>query len=230
MVPNVQEHAVSFQLRMQEIGERVSQEARRERERRLGPFITISRQAAAGGIEVARRLGDWLDCPVLDKELVETIAEQQDIPPRLLELMDETSSNWLQDDLITLVDPRMIVQDSYAQRLGKIVILAAYDGPVVIVGRGAQYILPADKGLHVRIVADRDTRLRRLIHETGLEGPAAEDRLDQIDSSRDEFVHRLFRRSVNDPSPYDLVIDSTRIGIDGSVQLIQLAYEVRGLA
>jgi cytidylate kinase len=215
---------------MQEIGERVAQEARREREHRLGPFITISRQAAAGGREVARQLGEWLGCSVLDKELVQTIAEQQNVPPRFMELMDETKTNWLQDDLITLVDPRMMVQDSYAQRLGKIIILAAYDGPVVIVGRGAQYILPNQKGLHVRIVADRAVRLERLQAETGREGQAAEEQLDEIDSSRDEFVHRVFRRSVHDLSPYDLVIDSTRLGVEGAVRLIQTAYEVRGFA
>ncbi len=230
MVRNIQEHAVSFQLRMQEIGERVSQEARREREHRLGPYITISRQAAAGGHEVARRLGEWLGCAVLDKEIVETIAEERNLSPRFLELIDETKSNWLQDDLITLVDPRMMVQDSYAQMLGKIVILAAYDGPVVIVGRGAQYILPAERGLHVRIVAERAVRLERLKAQTGLDGQAAEERLDEIDTSRDEFVHRLFRRSVNDLLPYDLVIDSTRLGDEGAVRLIQTAYEVRGFS
>ena len=228
---NVQIRAVEFQGRFHAVLTRAA-EAGRQREpdaAEIGPYITISRQAASGGAEIARMVADRWGWSVLDKELVEDIARRLEVAPRLLELMDETRTNWFSGSFLTLLEPRLLTQDSYVLMLGKIVLLAAYDGRVVIVGRGAGLMLPREPGLAVRVIAPREARLARLCREEGLDPRVAAKRLDQIEASRENFVRRHLRCDPQDPACYDLVVDSEALGLEGAAELICHAAELRGL-
>jgi cytidylate kinase len=72
-------------------------------------------------------------------------------------------------------------------------------------------------------------RLKSFADREGLDRKAAGARLDQIDNSRADFVRRQFHADVRDASNYDLVLDSVRFGLGGSVDLICRALELRGL-
>ena len=124
-----------------DILERAAKETR-PTEKKLGPYLTISRQAGAGAADLASMLASRLGWSVLDKELVDELAGRLEVSPKLLELMDETKSNWLRDTLFNLVESRLVIQDSYVDMLGRVALLAAYDGNVIIVGRGAHFFLP----------------------------------------------------------------------------------------
>jgi len=172
------------------------------REPALGPYLTVSREVASGGTEVAIRVGERLGWKVLGRELVQDLAHQLELDPRLLDLMDETRVGWFSETLLNLFNSR---------------------------GRAANLILPPEKGLRVRIVAPREFRVAALVDREGLELRAAGNRLDKIDDSRAEFVRRHFRIEAADPYYYDLVIDTFRFGIGASADLICRALEVRGL-
>lgn len=227
---NVQMRAVEFQGRFHDVLTRAAADARREPARNeLGPYITISRQAATGGVEIAHMVAKRWGWSVLDKELVEGIAHHLELAPRMLELMDETRTDWFSESFLTLLEPRLLTQDSYVSMLCKIVLLAAYDGRVIIVGRGAGLMLPREPGLAVRIVAPRASRLARLCHQENLEPRAAGKRLDEIDASRETFVRRHFHCDPEDPTCYDLVVDSDALGLEGAAEIICHAAELRGL-
>ncbi len=194
----------------------------------LGPFVTVSRQLGSGGSEVARRVGDRLGWRVLDRELVEQLAERLEVSPKLVELMDETRSNWFREALLSLVEPRLVEQQAYVAVLGKVMLLAAYDGKVVIVGRGANFLLPRSSGLRVLVGAPRAERSRRLAEREKLAATAADRRLDELDQARADFIRRNFGAEVNDPQHYDLVLDSVAFGLEGCVDLVCAALEVKG--
>ena len=118
-----------------------------------GPYIAISRQAGSRGTEVAHIVGQQLGWDVLDKELLDFIAQRYKLPRDMLEIVDETRANWFHDVLGTFFDSRLVSQDSYVTHLERIMYLAALHGNVVFVGRGAQCVLPRSNGVAVRIIA-----------------------------------------------------------------------------
>jgi hypothetical protein len=219
-----------FRMRMQALLERAASPTEAASAPVLGPYLTISREAESGGAEVARRVGERLGWPVLDRELVEILAKSLELEPRLLELMDETKVNWFSETLLNLFESRLVLQDSYVSLLSRCIALAAYDGPVIIVGRAANLVLPPEAGLRVRVVAPRRLRLQAMAAREGLDERAAGLRLDAIDRSRVDFVRRHYHSDPADASHYDLVIDAARFGLAGSADLICRALVLRGLA
>jgi cytidylate kinase len=197
---------------------------------KMGPYLAVSRQAGSGGAEVARRVGERLGWSVLDRELVEGLARKLELSPKLLELMDETRANWFSDTLLNLMNSRLVTQHSYVALLGKVTALAASEGRVVFVGRGAHLMLPRAAGLSVRVVASMEFCVRQIREREGLDERAATRRVEELDASRADFIRRQFHRDPDDPRLYDLVIDTSVFGIDGAVELIQRAVELRGMA
>ncbi len=220
------ESGVESRLRLDEVLGRVADE--KAPPRKLGPFITISRQLGSGGAEVANRVGERLGFKVLDRELVEQLAEQLEVSPQMLQLMDETRSNWFRDAILSLVEPRLVEQPSYVGMLGKTMLLASYDGNVVFVGRGSNFLLPPVGGLRVLVVAPRADRMQRVRKREGLDLRGAERRLAELDHGRTDFIRRNFHADVNDPAHYDLVVDTSAFGIEGAVELIARALELKG--
>jgi len=218
-----------FRMRFRRLLERAALDDEPPREPALGPYLTVSREAESSGAEVARRVGERLGWRVLGRELVQDLAHQLEIEPRLLELMDETRIGWFSETLLNLFNSRLVLQGSYVSMLSRSIALAACDGPVVIVGRAANLILPPEFGLRVRIVAPRGLRVAALANRESLDLQAAGDRLDKVDSNRADFVRRHFHSDAADPHHYDLAIDTARFGIDGASDLICRALQLRGL-
>jgi cytidylate kinase len=230
----VLEHAVERQFRWRNLLERIEEEvqaARRAEEikPRLGPYISISRQAGAGGGEIAAALGEKLGWQVLDKTIVESMAERFHMDPAMLALFDETKTNWIRETLGSLLDPHLVSQDAYVAHLGQMVMLAAYQGHVVFVGRGAQFFLPRERGLCVRIVAPEKDRVAHLRDQAQVSDKEARGLLSKIEQGRDQFIRRYFRHDTADPALYDLVVNSAIFGWEKSAEVILAAYRLRGL-
>jgi len=220
---------VEFRMRLQRLLERAALDKEPPHEQALGPFLTVSREAGSGGTEVAHSVGERMGWKVLGRELVQDLAHQLGLQPRVLELMDETRIDWFSETLLNLFNSRLILQGSYVSMLSRSIALAACDGPVVIVGRAANLILPPRFGLRVRIVAPRELRLAALADREGLDLRVASDRLDKVDASRADFVRRHFHIEAADPHYYDLVIDTIRLGARAAADLVCRALELRGL-
>lgn len=218
-----------FRLRFQELLKRAAAQAEISVEPVFGPYLTISREAGSGGAEVARLVGLLLGWPVLDRELVQDLAERVGLEPRLLELMDETRINWFSETLLNLFNSRLLLQDSFVSMLSRGMALAAFENPVVIVGRAGNLVLTPDRGLRVRIVAPREMRVAVLLDREGLDLRSAGRHLDTLDASRIDFVRRHFHCDPTDPQHYDLVINVALCGVDGAAEIIGRALEVRGL-
>ena len=218
-----------FRMRFQGLLERAALAADAEKAPVPGPYVTISREAGSGGSEIARRLGERIGWSVLDRELVNELAQRLELEPRLLELMDETRVGWFSETLLNLFNSRLVLQDSYVSMLSRVIALAAFEGQVIIVGRGANLVLPPDSGLRVRVVAPRGLRQAALAESERLDLKAAGIQLENTDKSRADFVRRHFRSDPRDATYYDLVIDSASFGLDGCTDLICRAIEIRGL-
>jgi len=193
-------------------------------------YLTVSREEGSGGGEIACEVGKTLGWEVFDKNLLERVSQRYHLSHPMLKLVDEVRSNWVHDVLGTWMDRRVIPPEKYVACLRGVVLTAARHGHVVLVGRGAQFLLPREKGLVVRIIAPKKFRIERTMQEKGLDAEAARRLVENTDRNRREFVRRYFHHDVEDPHLFDLVINVERIGISGAVAQIvsalQTAYQV----
>jgi cytidylate kinase len=209
-------------VRTQELADRAVQ-SRRQRTAIDLCFVTVSREAGAGGGQFACELGRRLGWPVLDKNLLDQVAERFHEPRVMLDLVDETPSNWVYDVLGTWMDRRIITHEKYVAHLSRVISTAARHGSVVLVGRGAQFLLPRDKTLAVRVVASEKYRIEQLMRLRGIGFGDARRAMQETDRGRQEFVQRFFRHDASDPRLYDLVLNMERLGQEAAVGLVAAA-------
>jgi cytidylate kinase len=123
-------------------------------------------------------------------------------------------------DLTEATDERAIV----AQTEEDLIREAAAAGDVVIIGRGAHVILQDHPHVvRVRLVADPQVRLRRLVDEGRLTPAARMADVINVDRERDRFVHERFGVASEDALAYDLVVNTTHIPLADVPALIDAA-------
>ena len=186
-------------------------------------YLSISREAGAGGSTVAELVGKRLGWEVLGKELLDRIAQRFHSNRMMLELVDETPSNWVYDVLGTWMDSKVIPHETYVVQLGRVVMAAAKHGNAVFVGRGSQFFLPREKGLCVRLIASEQFRIENLMRLKSLEEPEAKRFMREVDCGRREFAQKFFSHDVTDPHFYDLVVNTAQIGMECAAEVILTA-------
>lgn len=189
-----------------------------------GPYIAVSREAGSGGTEIAMEVARRLGFDVLDKELLDFMANRYKLPRDMLDVVDETRANWFHDVLGGFFDSRLVSQDAYVAHLQRLVYLAALHGNVVFVGRAAHFILPRQSGLAVRIIAPKPQRVEYVLQRRNLQPETAARLVDDLDGARAEFCRRHFHRDVRDPMEYDLVINTGRVSVEAAAELIVEAF------
>lgn len=206
------------------IGTRVD---RPHRPKSVGCYIALSREAGAGGSEIAQLLGERLGWQVLDRALLEHVADQARVDPSVLKLVDETETNWVYDVLGVWMDAQLVPHQRYVAYLTRVVMQAARLGQVVFVGRGASFLLPRHDGVNVRVIAPLDFRVERVSRLRGLNAVQAKRYIEETDRGRKEFVKRFFHHDVDDPHHYDLVLNSAHFGLEGSVEQVLTAARAK---
>lgn len=217
--------AAERQMRAWELSQRIAERAERidqghGRMRGLGYYVSISREVGAGGSEVGQFVGARLGWEVLDKNLLDQVAEHYQLSRSMLELVDETQASWVYDILGAWVDRKIIPHEKYVIDMERIVLRAARRGNVVFVGRGAQFLLPAERVLAVRLIAPEACRAARVAKAMTLDPERAKQYIAEVDRGRREFVERFLHRDITDPHLYDLVIRTDRIGLEPAADLI----------
>ena len=194
--------------------------------------ITIARQLGAGGESVANRLADALGWRLLDRALVERVADELEVAPEQVEACAERVEGFAERLGVYLAEgfPEMlpigaaslrVSPEAAARAAHRIVAAVAKEGPAVIVGHGAQCILQGHPDvLHVLVHAPPATRVDRVARHFALEPRAAAERVKQSDSDRRRYIREHFSREWLDPALYHLCIDTGRFGVEGAAELI----------
>ncbi len=184
------------------------------------PFVTISRQTGAGGSSLGCRVAELLKWQLLDHELLHHIAETYHLPESMLEYVDEHSSGWVYEIFGKWLYDRAVTQTEYVTHLGQTLLTAVHHESTVIVGRGARFLLPRERGVAVRVVAPLNQRVERICELHGLDRPAAKKYVEKNDAERREFVERYFHHDVTDPNAYDLVINREFVDLETAAGFI----------
>jgi cytidylate kinase len=191
-------------------------------------FITLSRMVGAGGSQFAQTLGERLSWPVFDKQILQAMAGDDQVRARLYEALDERDVSWIDDTLRWLLEGEFR-QDVYFHRLSETILALARKGPAVFLGRGADLILPRDRGLRIYLIASRETCLHNFAQRNAVSEELARTLIDRIQHERDEFVRRRFGRAASRPTRYDLVLNMTHLTLPEGVELVCQALRLRGV-
>lgn len=187
----------------------------------IRPWITISRCFGSGGGEVAQRLSARLNYEIFDREIVDTLIRETAFRAAILESLDERDRSSLEIWIEGLLRGRLVDKEDYLRSLARVVGVIAMHGHAILVGRGANFILDSDRGIHVRIVAPLEQRVETIARIRSVSLDDARRLVQQVDEERAAFIRRHFHREIEDPLAYDLVVNSARLGVDTTVELIE---------
>ncbi|HEX4600361.1 MAG TPA: cytidylate kinase-like family protein [Gemmatimonadales bacterium] len=206
------------------------------------PVITITRQYASGGSDVARLVAAQLEWDVIDNEFVDAVARRAGLPaaevaereeraPGLLERLARTLAVASPEMFMTaLAVPRVEADEAAIVKLTERVIAeAAAHGRIVLVGRGAQAVLAQRRdAFHVYVVAAKPWRMIHAVQRLGLDPATVERVVDDTDRQRDQYVRTYYARRRDDVANYDLVVNTERLGIDGAAGVVVAEAKRRG--
>ncbi len=203
--------------------------------------ITIGRQFGSGGRYVGRLLAEKLGIPFYDKELLTEAAKISGICEEILEDHDEKPSRSLLFSALSGAQLRGDMSMMYMEMpLNHRIFMAQFDairqiaaqGPCVIVGRCADYVLKEQKNaVSFFVKADMESRKARAVEYYGIAPEKAEDAIRKADKRRASYYNYYATASWGDVDNYDMCVDTGVIGVEGAVELmaryVQLHEEKR---
>ncbi|HIV23642.1 MAG TPA: cytidylate kinase-like family protein [Candidatus Merdiplasma excrementigallinarum] len=196
-------------------------------------IITIGRQFGSGGHQVGRKLAKELGLKIYDKELLKLVAEESGICEKVLENYDEKPTSSLLYSIVMDVYPSM---NYVGTTLNQQIYQAQYDAirrlgereSCVIVGRGADYILRDCKDLtSVFVHAPLDFRVKRVAEFEHITEAKARDMVIKADKKRASFYNFQTEKKWGAVDSYNLAVDTSDLGIDGAVKLIQQYIRIK---
>jgi cytidylate kinase len=215
------DHIIDEQVRKWEI-----MRSKNRKEEKEIPVITVSREPGSGGKVIAKGLADSLGWDLFHGEIIQKMAESAQISSRVLSTLDEKGLNLLEDWISELVFEKHLWPDQYLHHLMKVIGTIREHGRAVIVGRGANFILPPEAQFRVRVVCPMKTRVENVARDFGTSKTEAEGRIIQTESDRRAFVRKYFHADVGSPINYDLTINTGSMSIDAAVQAIKGALGI----
>ena len=202
-------------------------------------IVTIRGQKGTDVSEIGKVVAATLGADYVDREIIAQVAERlkrkeddveaKEMPPgslwgRIEEALDKAGTYGFGEAFPGAYLPVWEIplnNDLYAQALEIVVKEIVKKGPIVIHGRGSQFILrDVPEAFHVFLVADLNIRVGQMMKETGLGEQAAREEIRRSDASRHEFVKRYFKTDLEDPVHYDLVVNVGKLRPADAAHLI----------
>ena len=200
-------------------------------------IITIARQFGSGGREIGKALSEKLGIPYYDKELISLAAKESGMDAEVFNNVDERATNSLLYSLsmglysfgnsfsamgdLPVNDRLYILQHKIIKKL-------AEDGPCVIVGRCADYVLKdRDNCINLFIHANMDYRKKRAIEIHGVDKARAEQIVNKTDKVRANYYSFYSGQKWGLAQNYDLCIDSSKLTTEQAVELVEAYINIK---
>lgn len=200
--------------------------------------ITIGREYGSGGKYIGERLAEELNLKLYDKELLNKVAEESGMDLNILEQMDEKQeecfwytfamSLYQQESIDTLTE--IPSNEKIFIEQAKIIEELAEKEDCIIIGRCSNVILRNKPNvLNIFVYSSKlDFKVQRKMQygkfEDELEAIKA---IERIDKERETYYNYFTKENWGDRKSYDLMIDTSKIGVDKAVELIKEYLKLR---
>ena len=183
-------------------------------------IITIGREYGAGGHTVAKRIAAVLKIPYYDKEIIKIAAEKSGLTEEMIKGTEEHDTgrsllSWIfPSGSISAYDRAILAQAQTIRRV-------AEEGPCIIVGRGADYILrDVSNTVNVFLYAHWKDKLQYAMDTYGDTPEQAARRVRNTDAARESYYHYLTKRKWGDLKNYHLSLNSSPVGKEACAEII----------
>lgn len=193
----------------------------------MNRIITISREFGSGGRTIGKQTAERLGIPCYDQELIEKIEEKSGFAKEFIAERGEYTlrGGWLANAFADRSLNGLSVQDYLWTLQRKTIMELAEEGPCVIVGRCADYILEGKANLlKVFIHASIESRAKRIVEKYGESDASPEKRLRDKDIRRSSYYRFYTDVEWGIAKNYDIALDSGTLGIDRCVEIITSLY------
>lgn len=188
-------------------------------------IITISREFGSGGRTVGKRTAEQLGIPCYDRELIQKIVGKSGFDEGYIKSLDETAPGGFQASAFSNRTFGQTNEDYLWNMQRKVILELAEQGPCVIVGRCADFILRDQADcLTVFIHADLAFRAQRIVQVYGEREDSPEERIRDKDKRRAAY-HRFYTDMKWGYAKNDQIsLDSGLLGIDACVEVLKMLY------
>ena len=194
--------------------------------------ITISRQYGSGGRIVAKKLADALGIPFYDNELITMAAEKTGLSVECFKDAEKTSIGNLFFSLTSLTPSIDAVGLPLNEKIflvqSQVIKEVAAEGPCVIVGRSANYVLQDNPNvINVFLQGDLEDRVKRAIDTYGQDAEGAEALVVKTDKRRANYYNYFTGGKWGKAENYDLILNTSRMDLDKIVEVIKIYVSLR---
>lgn len=197
----------------------------------MNKIITISRQYGSGGREIGAKLAEKLGIQFYDNELITRAAKESGFAEEAFRMAETKATNSFLYSIAMGMNAygnqemgfsHLSLDDRIYLAQASIIRKVAADGPCVIVGRCADYVLKdVENVVHVFIWADMPFRVERAIRIDGMSPNKIEDNIRKMDKRRANYYNYHSCEQWGRAQNYHLSINSSCIGIDNAVECIR---------
>ena len=201
----------------------------------MNTVITIGRQFGSAGREIGEKVAAHYGIKCYDKELLSRAAKESGFCEEMIETHDERPTNSFLYNLVMDTYSFGYNASSFMDMpISHKIFLAQFDtikkiaaeGPCVIVGRCADYALSEyDNCLNLFIYGEDKTKIRRIMQKYDLSEQKAKDMINKKDKQRQSYYNYYASKKWGRADSYDLCLNSSVFGIDGTAQMIIQAVE-----
>lgn len=187
-----------------------------------GPVITISRQPGTPSDNLISKIAAALKLDVFDNEIINAVAESVKMSEKVVASLDERTRSALDNWIQILKSSRYLLPDTYLTHLTRVIGTIGEQGNAIIVGRGANLILPPETTLRVRLVAPLGTRIMNMSKEEDIHSiDEAQRQINKKESEQRAYIRKYFEVDIDDPVQYDLVISAQFMPDDQIIDIIK---------
>lgn len=189
-------------------------------------IITIGRELGSGGRTVGKRIAAMLGIPYYDRELIDEAAEKSGLAPEFIENNEQTVSGGYLYKLgmgmsYGYRSPVLSLPGQIYIAQAKVIKQFADQGPCVIVGRCADFVLKNYENVFkVFLYADLEHRIQRAVTHYGMDEKTVKKEILKSDKARARHYNLFTDRTWGDRKNYDLMLNSGAIGIEKCAGII----------
>jgi cytidylate kinase len=184
------------------------------------PVITLCMEPGSGGCHIAQKTAQRLGFDFFHRDIIHKIAESARISTTVVESLEKERLSGVQDFISSLVKDQYIHPGIYLEHLMRVIGTIGKHGHAVVVGRGANFIIPPKDRFAVRVIAPEEVRIGNVARQYGVPSDAAKRRVTVRDNRRRAFVRQSFNADIDDSIHYDMIVNTGRLSVEAAVEAI----------
>lgn len=185
------------------------------------PVVTIAMEPGSGGALIAESVAQRLGYRLYGKNILTAMSNRSEVNADLLDAIEKGRPSPIEDFITSLLPKgEYLYKGDYLGQLKEMLNNIALLGKAVIVGRGANFVIPPEKRFAIRVVAPLDTRIKNVAAYHKVTLKEAEKRVAQREKRRRTFIKEAFHEKIGDFLQYDLTLNTQRLDLDTCTELI----------